>query len=100
MTIDLNKLEQAAKEATPGPWTAFIDDDDARMGTYHIAEHCIDGIDEQSNAEFMTLANPATILALVRIVRAAKDLCNTDDGRPSDMVTKLEMLCDETECVE
>lgn len=75
-------LKAAAGKATPGPWVAFTHTD-SRTFSVHTPDdkRCGDvikwaGFDGQrkakANAEFITLANPANVLALVEALEKAQ----------------------------
>lgn len=80
--IDLDQLEQAAKQATPGPWKAeiFL----IRRGT--TVRHSVwsnvlvataesKSVDDGGHdAQFIAAANPAVTLALIARLRAAEAL--------------------------
>ena len=107
MQIDLDALEQAARAATPGPWHLQTDHCDcggdypcahgefpyelyapARQvvrwhGELRSARLCNfpeAGDATMADAQFMELANPATILALIARLRAAE----ADERSPRD----------------
>lgn len=86
MTTDITELAQslkaAAEKATPGEWVAFTDTP-SRTFSVHTPDdkRCGDvikwaGFDSQrkakANAEFIALANPANILALVEAMEKAQ----------------------------
>ena len=86
MTTDITELAQSLKEAaekaTPGPWVAFTHAD-SRTFSVHTPDdkRCGDvikwaGFDGQrkakANAEFIALANPANVLALVEALEKAQ----------------------------
>jgi hypothetical protein len=81
MTIDLDRLEELAKSATPGPWVAEVDDwncsvilDDDQPGTAYIAERLTQGKSEgEADAEFIAALDPTTILALITEVRRLRE---------------------------
>ncbi|HED9570207.1 TPA: ead/Ea22-like family protein [Klebsiella pneumoniae] len=88
MTTDITELAQslkvAAKKATPGQWVAFTHAD-SRTFSVHTPDdkRCGDvikwaGFDGQrkakANAEFIALANPANILALVEALEKAQGM--------------------------
>ena len=72
--INLTKLEELAKEATPGKWEHGVHSyhDFVKVDSGLIADGLYSG-----DAAFITSANPATILALVKVCRAAKK-CSDD----------------------
>lgn len=72
MSVDLDKLEQLARAATPGPW-------EARGGTHQVVAGQGEGRDgvvatarEYSDVDFIAAANPAAVLELVQRLRAAE----------------------------
>ncbi|WP_240843606.1 ead/Ea22-like family protein [Klebsiella pneumoniae] len=88
MTTDITELAQrmrtAARKATPGQWVAFTHAD-SRTFSVHTPDdnRCGDvikwaGFDGQrkakANAEFIALANPANILALVEALEKAQTI--------------------------
>src|SRR6478735_11374937 len=84
---DLDTLERLAREATPGPWELSHAGEGGRGG-FRITEFYVrlpgadfalaaDVLDaamnpSEANAAFIAAANPAQILRLVAIARAAK----------------------------
>jgi hypothetical protein len=102
MTVDLDKLEAAAKAATPGEWQfhatgcirVCIDDFCVPIADMRAPYRKLVGIvrgykEEQRNGEFIALANPAAILELVKRVRKAED---TAEGLESDLDSALDIL--------
>lgn len=81
MTSKLTALIEAAKAATPGPWEtqgldkagqAIVGNKDIELFTcWH---HSVGSIEKEmrSNAEFIALANPATILELCALLEKAE----------------------------
>lgn len=69
--IQLDELEQKAKAATPGQWTA--DDNIVFCDGESVALDCRHG-----DASFIASMNPQTALALIRVVRAAQKVCATN----------------------
>jgi hypothetical protein len=73
MTTKLDSIQQAAEGATPGPWEAddglMIYADDGR-GTVVVAELDGENTADEANADFIALCNPATVLAMVKAIRA------------------------------
>lgn len=87
--IDLDKLEQLALAATPGPWLHRHDPGNP-VGCQHgiklPGEHgywvadCLDNADRNTvgghagmrNAAYIAAANPAAVLELIRRLRAAE----------------------------
>lgn len=99
MNIDLDELERLAEKATPGPWhTVESPWLPANCETYIVAgnpdphvgrivcdfqDAAMAGVDGEieddewsarnwANAEYLARTDPATVLALIRAVRAAK----------------------------
>lgn len=94
MTTDITELAQslkaAAEKATPGQWVAFIDTrsrtfavhtpDDNRCGNI-IKWTGFDGQRKaKANAEFIALASPANILALVEALEKAQRHANLTEA--------------------
>ncbi|HDU4102108.1 TPA: ead/Ea22-like family protein [Klebsiella pneumoniae subsp. pneumoniae] len=95
MTTDITELAQrmrtAARKATPGQWVAFTHAD-SRTFSVHTPDdnRCGDvikwaGFDGQrkakANAEFIALANPANILALVEALEKAQQRISQLESR-------------------
>lgn len=80
MTIDIERLVQAAQKATPGPWIYEIMPDtecysvfppDLSVGSVcDIYNNGADG----DNAAYIAAANPATILSLLTELSAAREV--------------------------
>jgi hypothetical protein len=76
MIVDLDRLEQLARAATPGPWRtkdgdpgrAWINDDAG--DPYCTVADCRPG--GEANAAFIATANPAFVLQLLARLRAAE----------------------------
>ena len=79
---DLDKLDALAAAATPGPWTAFIDDygDGDRPGTMFItadpqgAQHYLATGMSSHDAAFIVACDPATIRDLVAAAQERDEL--------------------------
>jgi len=81
--MDLDKLEQLAKAATPGPWR--WNDDDGSLGTSHdegthyvsvaFGEPTAEGnhriIIDDRGAAYISAASPDVVLKLIAVARAA-----------------------------
>jgi hypothetical protein len=74
--IDLDELERLARAATPGPWQA---------AGYSVTHEYKPGVSEAvavshiarpHDAAFIAAANPETVLALIRIAKAASEACS------------------------
>lgn len=94
MTNWLDKLEAAAKAATPGPWHADMGNGDVESHNErhyrssvcdrislterdaHYAEFSLDDepIYPNDDMDFIALANPQTMEALIDVVKAAEDM--------------------------
>lgn len=78
--LDLAAIEKAAKEATPGPWHSYPHVNTDRMQVDSRADLGVadcgwkGGHFAQANADFIALANPATILALCARIRELEKL--------------------------
>ena len=65
MSIDLDRLEELAKAATPGPWewrprwTAIYSKEDVRIGHYFAVD----------DARYLAALDPSTVLELIRLAR-------------------------------
>jgi hypothetical protein len=92
--FDLDKLEQLARAATPGPWLALFGDE----YIYGVAIRSEEGdsvaewddlpLSEQ-DARFIAVANPAAVLELVREVRMLRKLKEIDAEIIRDRDTAL-----------
>lgn len=80
MNLDLDKLEQVARDATPGPWVATKEFAN-RWGVspspedyYPVASVYGQGdlANIEANAAYISAANPAVVLEIVRRLRAAE----------------------------
>lgn len=81
MTDLIDQLEQAAKAATPGPWKVADTGSCITVGGADIGAVCriantVSGRplsdEDRANAALIALADPATILKLLAVVRAAE----------------------------
>ena len=77
MNLDLDKLEQVARAATPGEVTFGALNLCIKTGDhYHVLARCDEGKYDSkewlTNATFWQAANPAVVLELVRRLRAAE----------------------------
>ena len=75
MTISPDELAELARAATPGPWRASTDE---RYG-YFVSGSALDWIAEMGktnqagiDADFIAACDPATLLKLLAVVKAAK----------------------------
>jgi hypothetical protein len=90
--VDLDELERLAKEADPGPWRTeedaehypFLVAETPDGGSYVLIES--KGELESVNAYFMAAANPATALALVAELRAAREV--VEASRPATVAAR------------
>ena len=76
----LDRLERAADGATPGPWEAVMSDEPPNMNVYGAGEDEVGPDLDYVNgpdATFISLCDPDTIKALVRVVRALDELKRT-----------------------
>ena len=95
--VDISALEKAAEKATPGTRHLGVGglDDGARYVSCPHEEYVV-GIDSkhgnweiiscnfQDDAKFLALCSPQTILALVAVAKAAKEIvCEVRDRNPS-----------------
>lgn len=101
MNIDLDKLEQVARAATPGIWERngeAVDSEDGSIYNIAVCQHarCAEswsGTDyaaksyQLSNADFIAQVNPAVVLELVRRLRAAEA-----DAKRLDHVVESECM--------
>jgi hypothetical protein len=91
----LDKLEELAKAATPGPWsdmdgTCVESRNDWICQMWGKTE--IDFPDAKENAAYVAAANPETILRLVRVARAAKVIqSHLDEGARPDQIALDEL---------
>lgn len=82
--MNLDELKKAAEAATPGPWKYYKDDNfiqsedvRARISDWPVTRSTDVGTDQRNNnAAFIALANPTTILALLKVVDAARVSCS------------------------
>lgn len=77
---EINKLEELAKKATPGPWDHVKTGGTAvweyKDGSAHVLpDHCFD---------FIAASNPETILKLCKIAKAVIDLRAAVDEQAKD----------------
>jgi hypothetical protein len=77
MTIDLDKLAELARAATPGPWEHGTGYEQSEPGDFVSAAGgevvvCEDQAPTAADAAFIAAANPAAVLALVERLRAAE----------------------------
>ncbi|EPJ4046397.1 ead/Ea22-like family protein [Klebsiella pneumoniae] len=88
MTTDITELAQsmkaAAKKATPGPWALARDRKTVVSNQSHPIANLSDAMHRMladgttgQDAEFISLANPANILALVEALASEKRICAT-----------------------
>jgi hypothetical protein len=92
----LDKLEELAKAATPGPWTA-----DKYGGCVESRNDWVcqmwgkteeDFPNAKPNAQYIAACDPSTILRLVRVARAAKViLAHLDEGARPDQIALDEL---------
>lgn len=80
MNLDLDAIERAAREATPGPWSAdqgkhLEARPIAEVGGYEVCSPSSPFIRAEpiADARYIAAASPDAVLALVRIARAAVD---------------------------
>jgi hypothetical protein len=89
VSINLDDLERLAKAATPGPWenrsgfvrssgggSIYVGDDVTITTSCDWVAECRDGeafYNWQANAAFIAAANPAVVLELIRLARAANE---------------------------
>jgi hypothetical protein len=86
--IDLEKLAEAAEKATPSPWIA--DDSIVFADGESVALDC-----RHRDASFIALADPQTILKLIRVVKATEAYLHGtwDGGKPLiELETALEAI--------
>lgn len=76
MTIDLSKIEEAARAATEGEWTTKWHD--SRRCSVYAREHAlvakiaVTNLNRDANAQHIANMDPATVLKLCEAVRAAQ----------------------------
>jgi hypothetical protein len=112
--IDLNKIEAAAKSATPGPWVmfartnAYIDIEAPNQPGYakkQVASTSL--LNHQANADHIATANPAAVLEMVSMIRERDaamrrvlDLLGPDVPECSGCAAEWRMAIDEIkECI-
>ncbi len=75
--LDLAALEAAARAATPGPWEFLASTVQIFSGNTCVAECSSPMFGEEmcasDNAQFISAANPAVVLALIERVRVAEE---------------------------
>ena len=79
--MNLAELKGLAESATPGPWTSLLDD--SQSGSWHNSHYInsetrqvVSGDTEyfkKSDAEFITAANPATILKMIEAIEKMRE---------------------------
>lgn len=75
MTVDLDRLERLAAEATPGPWERSL----LGILRFDSMRNCFVNT---ADAEFIAASDPETVQQLVRAVRAALVYLDADDQDP------------------
>lgn len=89
LTLDLEQLERVAKAAIPGPWRALYDDrrenHQIHAERFWVANTMFGSLPnrDKENATHIATFNPATVLRLLAICRAAKEMRDnwvSDDG--------------------
>jgi hypothetical protein len=79
--VKIDELEKLAMAATPGPWKYFPEAYPTDYPGWGSKEHEEVGIvshvgDNLSTAKFIAASNPQTVLKLIAVVRAAKEIAN------------------------
>ncbi|HBX7853898.1 TPA: ead/Ea22-like family protein [Klebsiella pneumoniae] len=90
MTTDITELAQslkaAAEKATPGEWVYFpkntsieydVGSDESQGSILYVDSGDFTQVQTDRNGEFIALANPANILALVEALESEKRICAT-----------------------
>ena len=96
MTTDITELAQslkaAAEKANPGPWrrASTLFNGIARGKLSLTKEDIIAGTNEKRDAEFIALANPANILALVEALEKAQETIAFQQGEIKALLSSLE----------
>ncbi|ATM92204.1 ead/Ea22-like family protein [Klebsiella aerogenes] len=96
MTTDITELAQslkaAAEKANPGPWrrASTLFNGIARGKFSLTKEDIIAGTNEKRDAEFIALANPANILALVEALEKAQETIAFQQGEIKALLSSLE----------
>jgi len=107
----INELEKLAKAATPGPWVGDTQGWDGHAqriiyvadGSYKTLAKITgkwDGFekDQDANTKFIAAANPEVVLALIKVVRLAKEVeeLHHEETDPdmdlNEALTELEIL--------
>jgi hypothetical protein len=87
--IDLNKIEAAAKAATPGPWEAdgpsfgeplpkyldcvgFVTEDD-EFNNVCTKASCLTHVESTANMNFIATSNPSAVLEMISMIRYRND---------------------------
>ncbi|HIH9695393.1 TPA: ead/Ea22-like family protein [Klebsiella pneumoniae] len=88
MKTDITEMAQslkaAAEKATPGQWRRASTQFNGITATPFMLgrkEAMIAGVSEKRDAEFIAMANPANVLALVEALEKAQDTINEMDNR-------------------
>lgn len=107
MTIDITELAQslkaAAEKATPGEWRRASTQFNGITATPFMLgrkEVMIAGVSEKRDAEFIALANPANILALVEALEKAQQYAKERDAENQDLMLTVGRLRVEREELE
>ena len=74
MTTDLDKLEQVARAATPGPWEVSLCSPTVINKNKNRVKEVVRGRDpmDQKDRDFIAQANPSTVLELIERVRVTE----------------------------
>lgn len=102
MTIDLDKLEQLARAATPGPYQYRDDTSAQHLGSTveNEARAIVAMHTSLEDAAYIAAANPAVVLELVQRLRAAEAIVRdlAECYRPVDSDYGTCSLCDANPC--
>jgi hypothetical protein len=75
MSMDIDKLKEVAKKATPGPWKTWIEGEGKAWGSdpgVCIGKQFLEGFHGYEDVRYIVAADPTTILALIADLKAEK----------------------------
>jgi hypothetical protein len=96
MTINLDELEALAKAASPGPYK------------FDLLKHFVNILEfpwqngiaiPKHTTDFMEAANPETVIALIKVARAAKRVLNSEVVKQAPFAGHSEAISDLEEAI-